>query len=67
MLRAVEGAAAHSGARQVSRSAACSLAAPGSTPWKTAGVGSSTYIVSDDAAFDARRTRSLKPAPRFIV
>jgi len=57
----------HLRAPPVSRSAASSLAAPSSTPWKTAGGGSSTYLVSDDAAFDARRTRSLQPPPRFTV
>src|SRR6267142_2416864 len=30
-------------------------------------VGSQTDLVSDDAAFDARRTRSLQPPLRFTV
>src|SRR2546427_9270084 len=38
-----------------------------STTWKNAGVGSKTYLVSEDAAFDARRTRSLQPPPRFTA
>src|SRR5258705_503519 len=40
---------------------------PGSTTWKNAGVGLQTCLVSDDAAFDARRPRSLHPPPRFRV
>ena len=48
-------------------SAACSRPPSSSTAWKNAGVGSQTYLVSDDAAIDARRTRSLQPPPRFTV
>jgi len=35
---------------------------------QNAGVGSSVHgFVSDDAAFDARRTAPMKPPPRFVV
>jgi len=40
---------------------------PSSTPRQNAGVGSSVQsLVSDDAAFDARRTAPVKPTPRFV-
>ena len=49
------------------RSAACSPAASGSTPWKNRGSSSmSQSLVSEDAAFDARRSGSTESPPRFI-
>ena len=47
--------------------AACSRPPSSSTAWKSAGVGSQTCLVSDDAAIDAQRTRSLQPPPRFRI
>jgi len=50
------------------RPTACSFAVSGSTTWKNAGVGSSVHsVVSDDAAFDARRSVRVKPPPRVFV
>ena len=43
------------------------LRPPSSTPRQNAGVGSSVHsLVSEDTAFDARRTAPVKPPPRFV-
>jgi hypothetical protein len=53
--------------RAARRAKAYSRPGSSSTAWKTAGVGSPSCLVSDDAAIGARRTRSLQPPPRFRV